>query len=265
VVDRPEVAAGLWDRVVDEVTTLSDADWTRDTALPGWRVADLVGHLSGIQVFFDSGTVEQPPDGWEPPAGASPLDAWAEAAVAARREWLREQVVTELAHARNGHVSRLAEVEDWDAPTPGPVGETTEAGLFAVRMFDVWVHLQDLRMAVGRDVEVQDISQAAAIAHRYVWDRVPWLYGKRVGAPEGSSLRLAFGPPLDEETTVVLRDGRGRFDRAVDAGDCAVTGAPAALTLLVTGRGDAQRWRDAGLLDWSGDRGEEFVQRARLF
>jgi uncharacterized protein (TIGR03083 family) len=264
-VDRAEAAAGLWDRIVDEVAELSDADWRRETPCADWDVHDLVGHLSGIQVQFDSGTPVEPPEGWAPPEGTSPMDAWTGAAVAARRDWLREDVLTELRHARNGHVDRLRQVEDWDAAAEGPLGPTTEAGLFEVRMFDLWVHLQDLRVAVGKEVEREDIAPAAAVAHRYVLDRVPWLLVKRVGVPEGTTLALRLGPPLDVDTVLAVRDGRGRFEPEADPGECAVEGAPAGLTLLATGRLGPEQLRSDGLLTWSGVRGAEFVERARLF
>lgn len=263
--DRAETAAGLWDRVVDQVAALGQDDWHRPTPCAGWDVHDLVGHLSGVQVAFDSRRVEPVPEGWAPDPGLAPLDAATAAVAAARADWMREQLVAELSEARDGHVARLAAVEDWEAPTEGPLGPTTEDGLFRVRMFDVWVHLQDLRAALGEPVEAEDISPAAAVAHRYVWDRVPWLVAKRVGAPEGWALHFALGPPLDLDAVVAVRGGRAVVEPDGAAGDSAVRGAPAALTLLAAGRGDPSSWRADRLLDWEGDRGETFVARARLF
>jgi uncharacterized protein (TIGR03083 family) len=263
--DRAEAAAGLWDRIIDEVTELADADWSRSTPCPGWDVHDLIGHLSGLQVQFDGGDTVPPPEGWEPDPDLPPMDAWTAAGVAARRDWLREDLLTELRHARNGHVDRLSKVEDWSAPADGPLGRTTEDGLFQVRMFDLWVHLQDLRVTLGKDVEADDISPAASVCHGYVFGLAPWLFVKRAGAQEHATMALRFGPPLDVDTVVEVSMGRGRLTPEADPGECAVTGKPAGLTLLAAGRRDAAALREAGLLDWSGPRGEEFVQRARLF
>jgi uncharacterized protein (TIGR03083 family) len=264
-VDRAEAAAGLWDRVVDEVAGLSEADWERPTPCEGWRVHDLIGHLSGLQVQFDTGESVGPPEGWEPDPSLPPMDAWTGAGVAARRDWLREDLLTELRRARNGHVDRLSKVEDWSVPADGPIGRTTEDGLFQVRMFDVWVHLQDLRVAVGEDVEDQDISPAAAVAHGYVWGLVPYLFVKRVGAQEHATLGLRFAAPLDVDTVVEVSMGRGRLNPEADPGSCSVSGAPAGLTLLATGRRTPEALREDGLLDWSGDLGTSFVECARLF
>lgn len=263
--DRAAAAEGLWDRVVALVAGLSAHDWSRATPCAGWDVRDLVGHLSGLQVAFDTGRVEPPPRHAAPQPGLAALDVRTNAGVIARRGWSREELLAELATARAGHVRRLAAVASWDAPTVGPLGGTREDGLFRVRMFDLWVHLQDLRMALGQPVEADDDSPAAAVAHGYVWERVPFLLGKRVGAPEGSTLRLTFSAPLDVDTVVEVRGGRARLNPEADAGICVVAGAPAGLTMLACGRATPEHWRSERMLHWRGSLAEAFVARARLF
>jgi uncharacterized protein (TIGR03083 family) len=265
VVDRADAAGALWDRVIELADGLEPAAWARPTPCPGWSVQDMLAHLSGIQVGFDAGVDLPVPEGWSPPAGDDPIAAWTEAGVAARRTWEREEVLTELRAARAGHVARLAAVRDWSAETVGPRGVTTEDGLLQVRMFDIWVHLQDLHEALTLDMDADDASAAAVMAHRFVLERVPYLFVKRAGAQEGATMRLTLGRPLDVDTVLAVRGGKGVFEPDADPGVCAVTGSPAALTLLCAGRGEPDRYRSAGLLDWSGPRGVEFVERARLF
>lgn len=262
---RAETAAALWDRVIALADGLDEADWARPTPCAGWTVQDLLAHLSGTQVGFDAGTYVPPPQGWEPPADAPPLNAWTEAGVAARRGWDPERIRKELGEARDGHVARLDAVADWSAPADGPTGRTTEDGLLQVRMFDLWVHLQDLREALGMPVEADDTSEAARVAHGYVVGLLPYLFVKRVGAQEHQTMRLRLGAPVDLDTVIEVSVGRGRFNPDADPGDCAVEGSPAALTLLCAGRHDEEHWHELGLLDWSGPRGEEFVERARFF
>lgn len=127
------------------------------------------------------------------------------------------------------------------------------------------MHLQDLHTALDRPLETDDTSAAAAAAHRYVFALVPWMWVKRAGAREHATMRLAFGPPLGVDTVVEVSLGRGRLNPDADPGRCALTGSPAGLTLLATGRREPEALRDAGLLDWSGKRAQEFVTRARLF
>jgi uncharacterized protein (TIGR03083 family) len=263
--DRMPAAAQLWDRVVATAERIDDDQWDLRTPCADWRVHDLLGHLGGLQVALDDAAPHPPlPAGWTPPPDAHPRDALAAEFVSARRDWSRAQILAELDAARASHLRRL-EAADPEAETFGPVGQTTEAGLFDVRCFDLWVHLQDLKLALGEQVDVEDASEAATRAHRYVFDLVPWLFAKRAGAEAGATLRITLGAPLDVDTVIAMGERRAAWDADADAGECVVRGAPAAFTLLCSGRLSAQEWRAQGLLDWAGARGAEFVERARLF
>jgi uncharacterized protein (TIGR03083 family) len=263
--DRAAAAADLWDRIIVLVDDLAETDWQQPTPCPGWTVHDLIGHLSGLQTGFDSGAHVPAPQGWEPDPTASPVDAWTGMGVAARRGWSGEQLRTELGQAREGHVARLSAVDDWSAEADGPIGRTSEDGLFQVRMMDVWVHLQDLRSALGLPLETDDTSDAAAAAHGYVVGLVPWLYVRKAGAQEHATMRLTVGAPVDLDTVLEVSMGRARHNPDADPGVCGVTASAAGLTLLAVGRFGASQLRALGQLDWSGPRGEEFVERARLF
>lgn len=256
----------LWTAVVDTVLPLTPEQWAAPVPwCPGWTVADLVGHLAGLQGAFNGAPQPEPAAGWTAPPGTSPLDEMVGAMVAARTSWTPEQRVAELQEAARSHAKALAAIDDWSEETTGPVGPTTKEGLYRVRAFDVWVHLQDLREALGQPVDLHDSREAAAAAYDHVLRIVPWLYGKRVGAPEGATLRVQLGAPTNHDSVLIITGGRARWDAEADPADCSVSATPAAFTLLTSGRGAPQRWRDAGALTWTGRRGEDFVARARMF
>lgn len=263
---RSQAMDQLWDAITQVAETLRPEQWDATVPwCPAWRVADLVSHLGGLQSVYNGDPQPEPPADWTPPPGSTPFDEAMGPMVAARSSWTPQQRLEELRRARQGHVEHLERVSDWSAETMGPTGPTTEEGLYRVRAFDLWVHLQDLREALGQPVDLADTTPAAAAAFEYVLGIVPWMYAKRAGAPEGSTLRISLGPPLDHDSVLHMVDRRASWDPQADAGDCFVRGSPAALTLLTSGRGTPQRWKDAGALDWEGNRGEEFVARARMF
>lgn len=256
----------LWDAVTSTVSNLTPEQWDAPVPwCPGWSVGDAVGHLGGLQSSFNGDPQPDPPAEWTAPPGARPLDEVVGSMVAARATWTADGRVEELRRAAKAHTAGLEAVDDWSAQTTGPLGPTTQEGLYRVRAFDVWVHLQDLREALGRAVNLHDTTQAAAAAYDHVLRIVPWLYAKRAGAPEGSTLRIELGAPVHHDNVLRMTDGRARWDSDADPGDCLVSATPAAFTLLTSGRGTPQRWRDAGVLSWSGPRGEDFVLRARMF
>lgn len=258
--------AGLWDRARELAKGLEQDDWARPVAwCPGWDVGDTVSHLSGLQSLFNGDPQPEPPAGWEPPQTQNLFDAAMAPLVAARREWTPAQRLEELERAADAHVRHLELVEDWDAHADGPVGPTTQGGLARVRAFDLWVHLQDLREALGMPVELDDDSQGAAEASRHTLGLIPYLFVKKAGALDGAAMRVTLGAPLDTDRVVRVDGTRAAWDEAADAGDNLLAGSPAALTLLTSGRGDADRWREAGALHVSGPRAEEFVALARMF
>ena len=264
---QPPGAMGhLWDRVVAVAEGLGPDDWPRPVPwCPGWSVADLISHLGGLQSAVNGAPQPAQPQDWQPPPDVDRFTAAMAPAIAARRHCSAEQRLDELRTASDAHVAALAAVEDWSAPAVGPTGPTTQIGLHALRAFDVWVHLQDLHDALDRPVDVDDRSPAAAAAYLFVLNVVPWMFVKRAGAAEGATMRVTLGPPLDHDDVLAVVEGRARWDRLADPGECLVAGTPAAFTLLVAGRGTPQRWREAGVLEWRGPRGADFVGRARMF
>ena len=263
---RAGAMASLWEQAIHLAENLHDDDWSRPVPwTPAWTVADLISHLGGLQSAMNGDPQPEAPDGWEPPPSDSPFDhamAWP---IQTRRDWSPAQRLEELRRAADDHVAALEGTSDWLEVAQGPAGPTTKDGLFHTRCFDVWVHLQDLHEALGRPVRLDDTSEGAAVAHNFVLGLVPWLFAKRAGAQEGATMRVALGPPLEHDNVLCVTEGRATWDQTADPGDCSVTGLPAGLTLLVTGRATPQRWRDEGALDWTGPRGAEFVERARMF
>lgn len=262
---QAEAAAGLWRRIEEVAAGLGPDDWARDTPCPRWDVHDLVAHLSGLQTFMDQ-TAPQPPvpEGWSPDPELSGLDQWTEAGVVARRDWSPEQLLAELRTAREGHVARL-EAADPDGETTGPLGKSTERKLYGVRMFDLWVHLQDLHVALGDKPEWDDASQAAVDGAQHVFAAVPYLGVKKAGLPEGARVRVTLDEPAPFDAVLTVADGRGGWDTEdLDAQD-RVRARPAAMTLLLAGRGAPEDLRGQGVLEWEGPLAEGFVRAARVF
>ena len=239
--DAPRIATELWDRVIALAECIAPDQWSWPTPCTEWDVHDLAAHMNAVQIDLDTNR--------EPEGGRWPLDPWTAAGVAARRDWTPERLLDGLREARASHARRLAGVMDWNAVVRGPGGEMSETRLLHARCFDTWCHLWDLSVALGEPFDLKDRSDAAALAYEWVLGFVPYLFVKRVGAGEGATLRV-----LDR--VLVVRDGRASWGDGES--DSAVTGPPAVLTLVVSGR-------QVDGLEWRGPYGEAFVSRARLF
>jgi hypothetical protein len=164
-----------------------------------------------------------------------------------------EQLVQGLRLARAAHAERLA-ADAAAAHGPGHVHHAVGASCL-----DLYVHAHDLSTALGVPVDLDEDSPAVREAAHYLLHLAPRLLALRAGARAGDTLRV--GLPGDETQLTVGREELWRPDGA----EGSVTATPAALVLLLAGRGDPGHWRARGALDWSGPSGEAFVQKARLY
>ncbi len=260
--EAADAADELWRRLTDLVDTVDGDAWQAPTPCEGWDVADLVAHLSGVTAQFAGLPQPAADPTWAPAAGLSPLDTLMEQGVAARRGWSAAQRLEELQTARAAHVDGLRALPDMDGKADGPTGPTTQRGLFQVRMFDLWHHLGDLAVALGGQRDTDDRTVAARECHAYVAGLTPWLFGRRAGAPEGATVRLSLGGPLDLDASVAVQEGRARWtdSPATDV----VSGPPAWFSLLISGRTSNATATADGRLSASGPEAERLLS-ARMF
>jgi hypothetical protein len=175
------------------------------------------------------------------------------AGTAVGRAGTPDQLVEGLRLARAAHAERLAA----DAAAAHGPGHPHHA--IGASCLDLYVHAHDLSTALGVPVDLDEDSPAVREACRYLLHLAPRLLAVRAGAQAGDTLRV--GLPGDETQVTVGSTELWRPDCA----DGSVTATPAALVLLLAGRGDPGHWRARGALDWSGSSGEAFVRKARLY
>lgn len=241
-----DAVAELYDRVLTALDVLGDDGdgWQAAVpACPGWDVHDLVGHIGGMTTMFSGIAQPEPPDGWTPPDGLNPIDTVTETGKAARRGWTAAQLREELRTARDTWTAQLRAMPDLDAQTVGPTGPMSMADFVQVRLFDLWHHVVDLHQALGLPLDLAEDGVAPAQCYAYVVSRVPWLFGKKAGAPEGAAVSLDLeGAPA---RTAAVTDGRAGWADA--SADSRITGPVAAFALLMTGRLDREAAEQAGL------------------
>jgi uncharacterized protein (TIGR03083 family) len=110
------------------------------------------------------------------------------------------------------------EKRDPSAKVIDPLGrETTLEQALRLRAFDVWVHEQDLRRALGQPGNLD--SPGAHVARDVLLDALPKVVAKDAGAPPNSAVVLDVSGPLEFMRTVrVDAEGRGTVDASVSLG-----------------------------------------------
>jgi hypothetical protein len=224
--DAVRAVLPLWDRVIALAEGADPADWSRPTPDPGLDVRGVVSHVAVA-----------------PPTGTP------------------AQLLERLRQAREAYLAHLAQAErHLHGHGHGHHHHDHDVALGAACL-DLYVHAHDLAGALGVPVDLGEDSPAVREAYRYVMGLAPKLFTVRAGAQAGDTLRLGAGGEQAEVEALPRRGAPGELRPAIDG---TVTATPAALVLLLAGRGDPGLWRARGALEWSGESGEAFVTKARL-
>jgi uncharacterized protein (TIGR03083 family) len=103
-----------------------------------------------------------------------------------------------------------------------------------IRVFDCWVHLQDVRDAVGRPGDGSGPVAEQAVDE--IVRALGLLVGKRAGAPEGSSVTLNLTGDVERPLHVMV-EGRARVVEGLDGPATATLTLPSGIfTRLACGR-----------------------------
>jgi uncharacterized protein (TIGR03083 family) len=126
--------------------------------------------------------------------------------------------------------------EEFSAPANTPIGPADYRRFMQIRVFDCWVHEQDVRDAIGRpghedgpvvEQSVDEIVRALG-----------FIVGKKAAAPAGSSVTFELTGPV-VRTVHVAVDGRaGVVDRLPGPATATVALGSRLFTRLACGRVD---------------------------
>ncbi|CAN5391532.1 maleylpyruvate isomerase family mycothiol-dependent enzyme [soil metagenome] len=214
VLDKFDVLSGLfasWEAIDRLVTGLLGAGWQSPTPLPDWCVYDVVAHIVGTESML-SGS----------PTPESDLDV---ASLGHVRNGIGEMNECWVRHLRGGSgdellarfravtgerravLAAMSEAE-WNAPAMTPAGRATYGRFMRIRVFDCWMHEQDIREAILRPSSDEDLS---APMSRLVLDEMAasmgFVVGKLGKAPDSSRVVIELTGPLSRTIRVAV-DGR---------------------------------------------------------
>jgi uncharacterized protein (TIGR03083 family) len=185
----------LWRVMVAEnvalLRGLDPDDWAKPTDLPGWNVRYIAAHLAHLESDL-AGNPQKQVDVPELPHIKSPMSVFTESGPLARADWTTDEIIEELESSAAKRDDQLRAMMPLDPTAPGD-GLAALAGwdfatLLSNRVFDQWMHQQDIRRAVGKPGGLAGPGGAHALA---VSSRsIPFVVGKRVAPPPGTTVIL---------------------------------------------------------------------------
>jgi len=183
--------------------------WDLPTDLEGWTVKDVVAHTAHLEAVL-AGAPEETIEVAEAPHLKGLMNYYTEQGVLARRDRDMGSLADEIEQAvATRHAALLADPPtDGSAKppkTPGDIGWDTHR-LLSNRPFDVWMHEQDIRRAIGQLGGYS--SPAAAHALSLLGQSLPMVVGKRVAPPVGTTVTVEVPDAGLAWTVRVGEDGR---------------------------------------------------------
>lgn len=214
--------------LLDEIP---DEQWSTPTVLPGWDVHATVSHIMGTEHML-LGEQPQTPEAEERADHVhNDIGAFNERWIA---DWSNDSPdqmrarFREVTERRRTALQAMSEA-DFAAESWTPVGKDTYGRFQHIRVFDCWLHEQDIRDAVGRPGH--ETGQAVEVALDEIEGALGFIVGRKAKAPAGSSVtfeltgptartthvvvgdRASVVPELDGEPTVMLRMTTGQYVR----------------------------------------------------
>ena len=183
----------VWASLSDVLGELSEEEWQLPSPLPGWSVQDNVAHILGTEAMLAG---EPGPDveiDREVNAHVrNDIGAFNEQWVESLRAVPPSEVLARFRELTRMRLDALDQMSDdeWNAESFTPAGKDTYGRFMQIRVFDCWLHEQDIRDAVGRP------GHESGVAVDVVLDEMAtalgFIVGKKAGAVAGQSVTFAL-------------------------------------------------------------------------
>lgn len=247
-----EALALTWASITALGADLTEDEWKRPTALPGWTVQDCASHIVGVERML-MGEPEPDVDVGHLAHAQGAINASLERWIEARRAQPGTQVLAELREQTARRLVQLRALSDADLEVVGwsPIGDVPYRTFIAVRVFDCWMHEQDMRTALGRPGHLD--GPAVDLALMRFREALGFVVGKKAAAPQGSSVVFELvGAPIPS-MAVAVRDRAVVVDQAPRDPTVRLRMPFATFVALGGGRTGGAEALDTGLVAIEGD------------
>lgn len=204
-----DALTGEWSAIRELVSTFDEDDWDAQTPCPGWSSRDIISHIIGTESMLAG--EQTPSSGGEVPSFVrNEIGELNQAWIEHFRGVDTAELLDRFDAISGSRAETLRAMSDADffAESWTPEGKGTYAKFMRIRIFDCWMHEQDLRDATSAPGGKE--SPAASIAVEEMIGKLGFIVGKRASAPEGSTLTLRLTGAAGRTVSVAV-EGRARL------------------------------------------------------
>lgn len=251
----------VWQSIGTLCADLRPEQWATPTECPGWSVQDQVSHLVGSECRL----LGRPAPAHEPADTShvrNEVGQGNEVLVDYRRQFSGAEVLAEfreITGERLGALRAMSEA-DFAAETDNPLGRGPYTDLLAIRIYDAWVHEQDMRRALGMSGHLS--GPVAQHAYGRTEMAMPFVVGRKVRPEDGTTVVFEIAGDVGGTIALNMDGGRAhRMDAAPASPTVRLSMGLEPFNALGTGRWTAERALGGGSVAIAGDRalGERIV------
>jgi uncharacterized protein (TIGR03083 family) len=249
-----ELCVAEWSALASLADTLDEDDWKLSTEVPGWTVQDNLVHITSIEAVllgreYTDRDLPEMPDYVKNSIGERN-----ERFVDSRRDWSGPEVLAEFLEvtAERIVVLRGSTEADFSAASWTPIGPGTMRDLLPFRVFDAWVHEQDMRRAVDRPGHLE--GPVPEMVHDMIVAAMPFVIGKKVAPPDGTTVVIDCVGPLSDVIAIGVDNGRAELlDQAPSPATARIVVEGETFTRMACGRMRASEAMAESLVRLQGD------------
>lgn len=246
-----------WASLGTLLDSLPDSSLDLPTDCPGWSVRDQFSHLNGFESEWFLGRYAPTVDGSLYPHVKNELGGGNEAWVAERKYWTIDDLRHEFHDVVRARLVQLNSAryfpQGLDTVITSFRGDETMRSVLETRLFDVWIHEQDIRRAVAKPGNIDGPAMIHALDRMLA--SMPWVAAKQAKLDEGSVVAVTLFGSRQITSTVMVTGGRGKMVHAADHRPAAaITMHEETFLLITTGRTTIGPLIDDGKITLRGNR-----------
>ena len=212
----------VWTGLHHFCSEFTDDHWTRPVPLPGWDVRSTFIHVFGTEAMLlgRRPSVGERPDDLH--HVKNPIGKLNEQWIATYADATPAELLDEFHALTTARLAALEAMtpEKWSELGPTPVGKAPYGRFMQIRVFDCWMHEQDIR--AGLDLPGHESGLAVDVALDEMATAMGFVVGKRAAAPVGTTVTFDLTGPGWRQIDIAV----GERAEVVDALD-----GPATVTL----------------------------------
>lgn len=242
----------VWESIGQLGDSLTEAQWRAPTECPGWSVQDNLAHILSLESVLLGHPMPETaaPDGDHIKNDIGRAnEVWVET----YRERPGAEVLEEFRAVSAERLGALRAPDmDFGATASTPVGSGTVRDLMPFRIFDSWVHEQDMRRAVGKPGGWD--GGAARMSLDQVASVLPMIVGKKVQPADGTIVVFEVVGPAGRQLALGVDGGRaGVLDAVPEEPTVRIRLSSETFLRLGSGRGNTDVILGSGAVEISGD------------